>query len=47
MSKQEGMPESELIKLAQEGDRDAFDKLARMCAEKVYNLAFRLFIFIL
>ncbi len=42
MSKQESMSGNELVKLAQEGNRAAFDELAGMCAEKIYNLAFRL-----
>ena len=34
--------EKELVNKAKSGDRQAFDSLARSCAKKVYNLAYRL-----
>ncbi|MBI5574505.1 MAG: sigma-70 family RNA polymerase sigma factor [Elusimicrobia bacterium] len=38
----DGNNQSELIKLAQAGDRNAFESLVRQCAEQIYNLSFRL-----
>ena len=37
-----GLPDSELVKLAQAGDRRAFDELVRRYREKVYRLAFKI-----
>lgn len=42
MAKPKAKSEGELVKLAQSGDRDAFDTLVRQCAEKIYNLCLRL-----
>ena len=38
----DGNNESEFIKLAQAGDRNAFESLVRQCAEQIYNLSYRL-----
>lgn len=35
-------PEAKLIKLAQSGDREAFNLLTKQCGEQIYRLSFRL-----
>lgn len=34
--------ETELIELAQSGDREAFDELVKQCEDKIFNLSFKL-----